>query len=200
MPSTIIPPGFAHVFLRWTVAGDNEEMLSSIGVRLRAGVSDPSLVAANLLTDWTANWTASSLGSQWVLVGARAYIGSDGDYPVGEFLLNQAGTGGLANLPNNCALLTQKRTALGGRRNRGRMFIPSGYTAESVVSETGVITAGNLATWQTRMTDFLADINANPTAYDAAVILHSSAPALPTVITSLTVSNRIATQRKRMRR
>lgn len=200
MPSTIIPPGFAQCFLRWRLTGDNEEMLSSIGVRLQAGISDPNQIAGNIITHWQSAWAASTLGSAWVLVGARAYVGSDGDYPVGEFVVNTAGTSATAKLPNNCALLARKRTALGGRRNRGRMFIPSGYLSEGSVTETGDLTVGDTATFSGRMQAFLDAIEAEPVVMDAGVILHSSTPTTPTVITSMDVSGKIATQRTRMRR
>lgn len=200
MANVIIPPGFAHCFLRWTVAGDAEEMLSSIGVRLQAGIADPALVAGNIVTHWTASHTAATLGNQWVLVGARAYVGNDGDPTVGEFIVNQAGTSATGKLPNNCAVLFQKRTALGGRRNRGRMFIPSGYVGEASVGDSGAIVPADLVQMQTRATNFLTAIQNEPVVMDAAVVLHSSTPATPTVITSLTVANKIATQRTRMRR
>lgn len=199
MPSAIIPPGFAQVFIRFTVTGDNEEMLTSIGVRLQAGVTDPVAVAAELSADWQAAWLPSTLGTGWTCLGARAYLGSDGDYPVGEGGLTTAGTSATAKLPNNCALLGQKQSGLTGRRNRGRMFIPSGYLSEGSIDEAGYMSAGDQTTFSGRMENFRTSIEAG-TSYDRAVILHSSSPTTPTVITKMSVSRQIATQRTRMRR
>lgn len=200
MPSTIIPPGFAQVFFRFRCVGDNEEMLTSIGVRTVGDPPDPDTLADDMATAWLFSWPVGDLSSTYTFVGTRVYVGQDGDPLVAENLRNTSGTGSGAVPPNNCAALLQKRSALGGRRNRGRMFLPAGYFPETGVDQAGLLTAGTVTTLQGNCNDFLTQIRTGSPTTDQAVILHSSAPSAPTVITTLTVAPKIATQRTRMRR
>lgn len=200
MPSTIIPPGYAQVFWRFRVAGDNEEMLTSMGVRTVGAPVDPDDLANEMAGAWTASLAMSDLHTSYTFIGTRVYIGQDGDPIVAERLVNLAGTGGNLPLPNNCAILAQKRSALGGRRNRGRMFIPAGYLPESGVDGAGVLAAGTLGAIQANLDQLLNEIENVQTTTDQAVILHSSNPSTPTQITSLICATKIATQRTRMRR
>lgn len=200
MPSTIIPPGFAQVFFRFTCTGDNEEMLTSLGVRTVGSPPDPQDLADEMVGSWLDAFPASDLANTYVFRGSRVYIGQDGDPLVAESTVATAGTGSNASLPNNCAILVQKRSLLGGRRNRGRMFIPAGYLPEIGVDQAGVIAGGTLGTLQGNINDLLANIVSTGVLVDQAVILHSSAPSAPTPITTLTVASKIGTQRTRMRR
>jgi len=200
VPSLVIPPGYAQVFLRWTLTGDTEEMLSGIGVRLQAGVSDPVDIAEDVTNFWLSRYTNGDLSGAYTMVGARCYVGSDGDYPVGEFTVASGGGSGATVCPSNCAMLIKKLSALGGRRNRGRMFIPPGYMSEANVDHNGFITPGTLATLQSDADNFYADITSASTLTDGAVIFHTESPTAPTLITSLTVAPQIATMRQRMRK
>lgn len=105
-------------------------------------------------------------------------------------------TGGAAinALPSNCALLVQKRTAIGGRSGRGRFFLPWALE-ESDVSEVGLIDGSTRSDWQDLMDDFLAGLSA---ADYPMTLLHSGAGD-PAAVTSLSVQQVIATQRRRLR-
>lgn len=196
----IIPPGYALCRLRWRIAGKADEVMSTFGVRLTAGVTNPVTVASDAVQAWIAGWAASTLDNQYNLVGASASIGQDGDPISGDYAFpTGAGTASIATLPVNCALLVRKVTALGGRRNRGRMYVPAGYMGEAAVDELGVIDSATLTAFQTRTTNFLNAITLRPT-FDLMVILHETAPATPTAVTDLQVQQVIATQRDRLRK
>lgn len=106
------------------------------------------------------------------------------------------GSGGQAPVPINSALLVTKNTALGGRRNKGRMYVPPFLPGESQVDANGNLAAGVQATLQGQF-DVATD---GDLADDIGYLLyHQTGDPTPTAITSLVVNNLIATQRRRMR-
>jgi hypothetical protein len=200
MAGMIIPDGYAAAALRWLAPGIPEEQLITFGLRLTGAVTNPSDIAAELVIDWLANVPLSELDAQWVFVGASVTMGAEPPPgPTGESLDGSNGTWVSTNLPPNVAYLVKKSTALGGRRNRGRFYLPAGFTAESQVDESGGIATTTVQAWDIRMADFLVALGAGG-GYDGMVILHSELPALPTLVTSLTTDARVATQRRRLHR
>jgi hypothetical protein len=196
----IIPPGFAHIRILFEADGKLNQVITTFGVRLAAGVTDPVVVAGNAYTAWTDAFPAADLDSNWALVGAGATLGNDGDVgPTGEYLLRTAGSRAGECAPINFCPLIRKNTALGGRRNRGRMYLPAGYVLDSEVSELGGLVAAATTRLGGNATDLLTEMAAGP-QFDAMVVLHETAPATPTVVTGLSVQTLGATQRKRMRR
>lgn len=106
----------------------------------------------------------------------------------------------ITSLPPNCAALITKATSLGGRRGRGRMFLP--WCLDSAdVNEGGFIGATPLGLLQAQATNFLAAVNAT---FDCSMeLLHSTGGSSlpdPTEIAGLGVTNLIATQRRRLGR
>jgi hypothetical protein len=108
------------------------------------------------------------------------------------------GTGGSAIV--NTAVLVQKRTALGGRRNRGRFYIPAPDISGSV-SVAGVLPSGELGEWQARADEFELLINGgvDPAPEGTLALLHATGSPAATPITNLTVASKVATQRRRLR-
>lgn len=92
------------------------------------------------------------------------------------------------------AYLVQKHTGLGGRKGRGRWFIP-GVDEESV-DQQGLVAAGMVTALQTGVGDTLTDLG---TADLPMALLHNDATT-PTLVTDLIVSQTVATIRKRVRR
>lgn len=136
-------------------------------------------------------------------------FGQDGGPPL-IFESNTIDAGGSTasdKLPQNSALLISKRTNLGGRRGRGRMFVP-GVLGEAAVGETGVITSGVVADLQDKADDFLDQCTTGGLAalpvplylehFPSTVSPGSEPP--PTLVTSLVVDSLISTQRGRLRR
>jgi hypothetical protein len=114
-----------------------------------------------------------------------------------------AQTGGFltgAIIPQNSAHLIRKNTALGGRRNRGRMYLPG--VGESDVSNVGVLTTTRINNLNTAYANWLAAVKAS-IPVEEMVILHSlpagTTTPLPTTVTSLVCQPVIATQRRRLR-
>jgi hypothetical protein len=202
--ATIIPAGFAQCTLIWTASGDNEPMNCVFGVALESGISDPLAVANDMQAAWAQAWLPATLSNRYVFQGVRVTIGNDGPDPgpTSDFILPVAGTSSTTFLPSNCALLVRKRTNFGGRTNRGRFFLPAGYIKESDADENGQLQTASQTAFQSNMTAFLTNIAAKPSTASMVILHDSSSPGthVPTVVQNLSVDNRIATQRLRMRR
>jgi len=108
--------------------------------------------------------------------------------------------GGEAYAPNT-ALLVTKNTSLGGKRGKGRMFVPG--LSEGDVANNGIVLAGPLAGFQTSWNAALTQLQSLTLL---PMLLHSYDPALgqspqvPTEVTSFVPQALIATQRQRLRR
>lgn len=194
--SARIPPGWAEVWIGFTLGTDPEQMYSAIGVNLAAG-EGATLVNANLLLD-TGNASLRPAVTDDYLIGAGHVIfGQDGgDIRIDGSTTPAAGTNTGTSLPQNCAMLVRKLTSTGGRRGRGRMFIPG-------INNDDVNTNGDLASAyrtlaQTALDDFMSDL-VGLAIVDELVLFHDSEPFTPSVITSLEVQPTLATQRRRMR-
>lgn len=120
-----------------------------------------------------------------------------------------AGTNAMSSLPPNCAILLRKITGVGGRRNRGRVYLPF-MLNEGEVDETGAISAGVKTDVNAAAALWLADLAdgdgymciANRT-YDVAWDVsprHLVSVEMGPEVTSLLCEPTIATQRKRMPR
>lgn len=199
-----IPIGFAQVTYVMQQAGDTDPYNCTIGI-------DASLSSASnedILGQCAAAWVLNILAGQSTgitLTSVRGTFGTDGvdpilvDWPSGAQGPNTQGM-----LPQNCALLVRKNTLLGGRRNRGRMFVP-GILPDGQVDNVGVIGTSVVNGLQVQFNNFLEDLRGEGEAGDEPirpVILHNfkaGAPLDPTPITSLTVQSVIATQRRRLR-
>lgn len=97
---------------------------------------------------------------------------------------------------SNTAVLIQKKTALGGRRHRGRMFIPPLLFSDIGADNNGFINGTVLSNMNITWGIFRADlVNA-----DVPMVLHHSGVALDSqLVTDLVVQPQMATQRRRMR-
>jgi len=193
------PPGFGDCSLRFTLAGFLRPAYITFGID--ASGTNPNLVAGEVYTAATA---ASSLMSQMdstvTLVESIVRLGTDG----GEDLVGNATgstVGGLTGgaPPPNVAVLAHKRTARGGRRGRGRWYLPW-YMSANDVGEDGVIIEAKRALKQSALNAFTNNLS---TGGNPLVVLHNpgiSSPGAPDVVTSIVVSNVVGTQRRRLGR
>lgn len=204
MPDVIIPPGYLQARYILRLAGDPEDMITTLGHRTRPDTT-PNEQAENLFDIASAAscpFQAANMYPNWSFIGVDVYIGQDGGPEViGSHRETITGSRAAADqLPNNCALLVQKRTELAGRRNRGRFFIPPAFLGEAGVNNNGVIATPTLAGYQTNFNAWMAALlTIEGDAYEP-VILHSESPSTPTPVTSFVVQPVIATRRRRLRR
>lgn len=208
-----IPEGAGLVAHRYTIAGDPEPMLTTLGVVLED--PDPFLDCVNDIdAAWKAELAAMACDA-YQLDSTVLYVGEAGGATSVYESTNAAVPGAISGnaLPQNNALLVTKVTALSGRRMRGRMFIPAVQAA--AVTETGTMSGSTIDTWQPMLDDYLTAVNA--VLGVAAVLLHGPATEWvlvngqprrqpvagaypgPTLIASLRLESTISTQRRRLR-
>lgn len=192
----IIPPGFAQVLHRIRMSTATSDYLVTYGVSVETPGSQAMVNA--LHSAFSDTWD-DFMPTGYTIPGAILRVGQDGTDPVTFESNNAAGTGagGAGVFPPNTAMLVQKRTGLGGRRNRGRMYIPA-VVPEAGADNAGLIDPTYLAGRQTAATAFLAAVAA-VSGVGTMVVLHSEAPSTPAGVTSLVVDPRLATQRRRLR-
>lgn len=194
------PPGFADCSYQLNQTGLTRPAYVTFGCDPTS--TDPATVAGSLATAWTSAGSLNSIMDNTVTMTAvRVSLGTDGTADL-VYVLATTVVGGqtiTSALPPNCAVLIHKATARGGRRGRGRMYLP--WTiAEGFVDEAGVVTGSEItkhnaavSAWQAAMT-----AGGNP-----LVLLHSpgrtSIPA-PDPITNMSTDRLVATQRRRIGR
>jgi hypothetical protein len=191
-----IPAGFGQLAYRFALSTDPEPMIVTFGINVNFGSTGGQAKANSKADAFIAALPASSIVSGYRFLGCTIREGNgEGESIVWDAPRIHVGTAATATLPNNCAYLVKKNTATAGRRHRGRLYLPCLVGEESQVGANGAL----LGTLQ-------ADLQAAVGVMfpgDDYVILHSAPPGVavppPTVVTSLTVDGRIATQRRRMR-
>ena len=111
----------------------------------------------------------------------------------------------VAVLPPNNALLVKKTTNRGGRRGRGRMYVPWALD-DNQVDEVGLLSGGELTAAQTEADNFLESLGtaSGEDGPHPMYLLHESegetAAGSPNLVTSLTCDGLVATQRRRLGR
>ena len=195
----IIPEGYFNTAFVFNCAGLTDEIITTLGT-----IDNPSApqsaadMAANMRAAWSgtgAPFAAAQMTTEYTFVGCRTVKTVDGEPVLGEALSNITGTQSLDSIPANTAILVKKVTAAGGRRNRGRMFLPAVALQGSDVLPSGFLAAGEQAARQVQVG--LAE--AAMIADDCFPVLLHSDGGTPTAIVDLAVASQVATQRRRMR-
>lgn len=193
----IIPVGFSQVNLLFGGTA------VPLGAQMTFGVenttdADPATIAA--LVDAAYN-TAEVYKSQSTSCGLTGILVKNGPNATGasaQIAVSRTGSYAQPALPPNVSVLVRKFTAVGGRKGRGRMFFPA--FVEGQVTEGGVIAPAEMTPLQTRFAAFRTGMR---TAGIPPFLLHSGTGGfadLPNEITGFTVENKVATQRRRLRR
>lgn len=192
----IVPVGYIQAWLRVRLSGLNRITYTQLGWQ----IDTPPYTQANAdaLIDAMAETLDNIVSADTIMDGGHVLVGNDGGNLRYDVTLGSPHSGGRAGtgISPQVAILIQKRTALGGRRNRGRMYIAG-------ASEGDIGTNGSLSgTLQTAVTGACDGLMNLPVAVPAAnisqpVLLHDEPPTTPTVITDLAMTLYSATQRRR---
>lgn len=200
----IIPDGFAQVTIPIRHVLMAREAVVTFGVEWNpAGTAEAAL--DRIFSDWFE--TMGGVIDEACTQGpARASVGTSTDEHI---QVEGTDTGGssrsVEEAPPNVAMLIQKRTARGGRRGRGRMFVPWALD-EGQVSGVGGITVGQVNLAQTAADAFLFNLltidgDGGPfTMHILHVSGGSTTPGPPDPVTALVVDNVVSTQRRRLGR
>lgn len=199
----IIPPGYASCLLPVKHSGLSRSAAVTWGVDMNGQGGSVGL-ANKIQGDFTGEF-ANRFTTEITLGPLRLSVGQDGGEPL-TYIAGGTTAGSASNqtLPPNCSLILNKGTNRGGRRGRGRMFIPW-VLDETSVDEAGIINPTMMGIFATAATDFLNQLSSDlgPTLATPMVVLHSegsSAPGSPSLVVSLTPSNLIGSQRRRLGR
>ena len=128
------------------------------------GVTDPAQDAA--LVDAMADLVTGQLGSPVLFTSMRLIFGTaDPSAPIVREVA--AGFAGVASsdTPLNCAYLVRRTSVQGGRKNRGRMYLPGVVTA--TVSSDGGIDSGAVEDLQTAVDTWVSATTSALVAGDA---------------------------------
>lgn len=192
-----IPAGHVLLKFRFRLVGDNEEMIVTQGVETTASNNTERIQA---LTDAFDSWADNVLPLQnnfYQLVGVDGVFGTGaGDLPLTSGNTPETGGSPLGAVPQNTAVLVKKVSNLGGRRNRGRFYVPG--LPETDIDNAGNMVGASLAAWGTAMNNLQLGLESD-SFLDRLVIFHSAAPLTPTIVASLAVDPKVATQRRRLR-
>ena len=198
----LIPVGYADCALHFTRTADLEEMLITFGVEI-TDPGPPGIIAEACANAYTTAWPTNSYPSALKFVRATARIAVEGgEEVVEEELVNVSGTLSTTMSPSNCAVLVQKKTNRGGRRGRGRFYVP--WVDGAKVDANGILGATEQTSYQAKWTSFLDTLEAGSTTVPLnMVLLHNddgiTAAGQPTRVTHLQLQPQIATQRRRLR-
>jgi hypothetical protein len=192
----IIPPGFAQVNLVFTGAGVPRGAQVAYGVILTSQVVT---YTPNSLATFAGNaWQDSVLtlqNNQVRLTQVRTKFGPNATGGDGSATFDVAGGQAAGSDAPQVAVLVRKKTPFGGRKGRGRMFVPG-------VTETGTSAGGLLVD---------TDFNGFQTQFDAWLLdhdqggvpvhlLHTEVGLAPYVVEDMEVQRLVATQRRRLRK
>lgn len=192
-------PGYAQIAIQMTHANNPRPAYITFGVQPTS--TDPQVICGQVQTALVGSGGfQSSMDSEVQFTEIRCSLGTDGSEDlVGAIASTLAGLNALTSPPSNCAVLVHKRTARGGRRGRGRMYIPW-FVNESSIDEAGLITSSTVTILQSIMNDFLAKLTAQNVPM---VVLHDPGKTVqgaPNAVVALTPDKIIGTQRRRLGR
>lgn len=192
----IIPPGYAECSMEFWLAGYLRPAVITQGFEINGSVGSGYNVADQFDLAFTNSFSAL-FDSNVTMRNAKAVIGQDGSDPIVQVSSAQtAGTSSRESTAPALALMVTKNTNLGGRKNRGRNYMPWAL-ADSDVAENGAINPTRLTSWGTALDAYLDYIlDAATDLLEAPVLLHTD-PTPPTEITSFTPNPAIRTQRRR---
>lgn len=193
----IVPVGYGVISILTRLVDVDRTFVTTFGYDGDAS-DDPVTDAAEVNTILKASGRPLAPGNYstgYVYLGVHAMRMTATGPIVGEAPESIVGTSSLTSMPPNCALLLSKVTTRGGRKGKGRMYLPPFNISESNVERDGSILTGNLATVQAYWASAFTALAASDVK---PALLHSDG-STPDLITSWSVKALIATQRRRLR-
>jgi len=192
------------VICSFSVNGSSKRMSVTFGIRpdpITPGTWSDS--AEDVVTAFSADSTApivsifapTNFGVEWSFDGVEVAQMT----ATGPLVWSANGPGGGSNsiacAPANCSVLMTKRTALGGRKHRGRCYLPPMFFDESQINAAGVFDIFRATEVQDEWDNSVTEL----TSRGWLPVLHHSDGTAGSLITGVTVSTLIGTQRRRLR-
>jgi len=198
-------PGIAHVII--TLRHPLVRRPAAVTLAVDPTSTNPATVASAVYVAFIAASSLKTLVDSDVVIGpTTAYLGTDGAEDLaGVHTATTVGSAGASAIHQGSAVLLTKLTARGGRRGKGRMYLPWSV-APGNVDETGTIGAGTVTAINAAASTFLSALNSGQVPM---MLLHKqhvrkdgsvSIPPAADAVTGLTVSSLISSQRRRLGR
>jgi hypothetical protein len=196
-----VPDGFYEATFLMKNTSSPRVATCSLGL-LSLDVTPPDAASAatsiyNIAVGAGRPFNAASMIDDWQFLGVNMAQGTATGDILGQHLATITGSVTDNVPPSNCAVIIKKNTALGGRRYRGRFFLPSIFLNEGAVDPAGNISSSPVGTMQTQWDTFHAALLSND--WEPALFHQGAGAPVPTAISSFTVQSLIGTQRRRMR-
>jgi hypothetical protein len=193
-----IPAGYALIAFHHTQDLALHPQVTTLGAFVELFSGGPDELAETCGGAWSDN-IVPSMSDDVAFLECTVKLGPNDTGPTGASSFSATGGNVGTSLAPQVSFLVKKRTASGGKANRGRMFVPG--PTEADVNSGGVVTGGVVDALQGAFGDFFSDLVA---ADIAPVILHAISeavpdPPAPTIITEFQVDSVVATQRRRLR-
>lgn len=203
----LIPPGFAQMTIPLLHTGMAREAVITFGIEYSTEGATLQEICDFVFQQWFESLGAT-VDSEVLQGPARGRFGQAGDEPLaaeGTSSGNSVSTD--QRPPAQVALLVRKSSNRGGRRGRGRFYIPWAVN-EASVNELGAIEGTTLAAFQDAADAFLLALGTGtgeegPTPM---FLLHVQStdqvtlPGTPSLVTALTCDSIVGTQRRRLGR
>lgn len=188
----VIPIGFGQCNFKHVSASIVGEAECTLGFENGTGGSAQTAADA-LAVMWVAR-IMPLLSSGLQFTGTLVKLGPNTTGPSAISPASTSGGDAAAIVPGNVSVLIKKVVNAGGRKNRGRLFLP-GLDEADVDSASGVASA-KLTALGTGFTNLYNDmVAADLTPY----VLHGDLTA-PSLMTGFAPQLKVATQRRRLRR
>lgn len=197
-----IPLGFAQVTHAW--GGLPFPSVCTYGISL--DFSAPLATTAEQLHDAFGDAFVPRVTGDVTLLETTVKAGPDQTGPSVTFSLSRVGTHvGDLDAPQVCVIV-EKSTAIGGRRGKGRFFVPGGPSTD--FQDNGAIIPASLALWNTAANNFNIAVPLVAGVISMVLLHNPSAPGtenptpepVPTEVIGLLVDPITGTQRRRLRR
>jgi hypothetical protein len=209
-----IPAGFGEAHVRYQANASYPNGAEwTFGFETTAPGATPTARAATILGIIAGTSIEALMSDSTAIESCLVKLGPDDTGPSGIATQTIAGTVASDTTSPNVALLVQKRTDLGGRAGRGRMYVPG--LPELHVGTGGIVSATQHGLWGVAMDAiFVGLVGADmpmfllhdrPTVWTLVdgqprrVPVPGSVAPAPTEVTGLAVAEKVATQRRRLR-
>jgi hypothetical protein len=189
----IIPSGYANILIPYKHSGSARSAAVTFGVKNEGAFATPNAVANAVWNAWDPEVTVA-VDSDVTVGPVQASVNYGGDPVTGFGDDSSIGGTGLSSIPGNGALLVQKLSILGGRKNRGRFYLPWSLQ-EANVDELGGVAGGTVTDYQAIFDNVLAAL----TTEDVPMVILHSVAGTPATVSQLVVQSTIGTQRRRIR-
>jgi hypothetical protein len=190
-----IPEGTSQVNLKFTGPSVPQGAQMTFGVA-SALENSPVEVANKVASALLASELVKQCSPTLYLSSILVKMGPNEDGPMAEVAAQLQGGSDDPSVPPNVAVLVKKNTAMGGRMNQGRLYIPG--CPESWVDFGGKLIPNGVTGYQVacdKLLDELTDLEV------PMMLLHGTEHEgwFPLAVTSLSVQSTVATQRRRLR-